>query len=274
MRERVILVPTDFSENSEAAVRFAVGLACDIQARIIVMHAYRLLQTLSTANQSPFSIKDQWDKTTKEKFEKLKKEILNDCELDYTFESDVGFAADTILSAVNANEVDLVIMGTSGEGSWEGVFGSTTLKIINKVNCPVIVIPPKASYSGLDQITFAYDFKEVKSFSKFSLLVEFIRRFNSHFEILNINNKAVISDEDQDDQLYHFDKYLNELNHTYSFISNESVPEGILDHISKKSTDLLVLLKRDHNLYQKVFTFSVTKKVVLNTELPLMVLRE
>ncbi len=274
MRERVILIPTDFSKNSEAAVRFAVKLACDIKAKIIVLHAYRLLQTLKTANQSPFSVKEQWDKATEKKFEKLKKEILIECELNYKFESDVGFAADAILSAINTNEVDLVIMGTSGEGSWGGVFGSTTLKIISKVSCPVMVVPPKAIYSGLDQITFAYDFKEVKSFSKFSLLVEFIRRFNSHLEILNINNKAVISDEDQDDYPYLIDNYLNDLDHTYSFIRNESVPEGILDHIRKNSTDLLVLLKRDHNLYEKVFTSSVTKKVVLNTELPLMVLRE
>jgi len=272
MTEKVILVPTDFSKNAGDAVRFAAGLACDLNARMIVLHAYRLVQTLSNVNQTAFSIKDEWDKNTRTQFDRLKEEILSDCKLEIHFDSDVGFATDAIVSSVKSIDVDLVIMGSSGEGAWSGVFGSTTIKTINKVSCPVIVVPPGATYNGLDQITFAYDFKRVNEFSKFNLLKELIQRFNSHLEILNINNKKTT--RESNGELKFFDRNFEELDYSYSFIKNQSISEGILQYITKKPIDLLVVLKRDHTLFEKIFIESVSREVALNSELPVMVLRE
>jgi len=275
MREKVILVPTDFSKNAGNAVRFAVGLACDLNARMIVLHAYRLVQTLTNVNQSAFSIKNEWDKNTRTQFDLLKKDILSDCKLEIHFESEVGFAADAIVSSVESIDVDLVIMGSSGEGAWRSVFGSTTIKTINKVSCPVIVVPPGATYNGLDQITFAYDFRRVNEFSKFNLLKEFMQRFNSHLEILNINDrKTKKTPGESNGELKFFDQNFEELDYSYSFIKNPSISEGILHYITERPIDLLVLLKRDHTLYENIFMKSVTREVVLNSELPLMVLRE
>ena len=42
MELKTLLVPVDFSEPSEAALSYAVGLAQQLGARLVVMHAYEL----------------------------------------------------------------------------------------------------------------------------------------------------------------------------------------------------------------------------------------
>ena len=57
-------------------------------------------------------------------------------------------------------------------------------------------------------------------------------------------------------------------------IQSDDISEGILDYLRHKPTDVLVALKRDHGFMEKVFRHSVTKKLILHTELPIMVLHE
>ncbi len=274
MRRKVILIPTDFSENSDTAVRYAVGLACEIHAKLIFLHAYRLLQTVPSMDKTPLMIKEEWSHSTNEKFDRLEREFLNEYELEYEFHSEVGFAADAITSTGELLNVDLVVMGSSGEGKWGGLFGSTTLDTINKLDCPVIVVPSSSEYTPPNKVTFAYDLKEVKKFSRFKILFEMLEYFNSEIEVLNISKEdGELSTENiAEDSL--IEKYIKNIKHHYSIIWGDSITDGIIKHINEVPTDLLVVLKRDHNLLQKVFITSITKKIVLRSNLPIMVLRE
>ena len=47
--KQTILVPTDFSENANAALRFALRMAADHEYAIHLVHAYQPL----TSNQAP-----------------------------------------------------------------------------------------------------------------------------------------------------------------------------------------------------------------------------
>jgi nucleotide-binding universal stress UspA family protein len=274
MREKVILVPTDFSENSETAVRYAVGLACDFKARLVFIHAYRLLQTVPSMDKTPLMIREEWALSTNEKFDRLEQEFLTERELDYEFYSEVGFAADAIASTAESLGVDLVIMGSSGEGKWGGVFGSTTLDTITKMDCPVIVVPSSSEYSPPKKITFAYDLKEVKTFGRFKLLFEILQFFKSEIEVLNISKVDGNVSSENIGENSNIEQYLKNIKHHYSIISGTSITDGIIEHINEVSTDMLVVLKRDHNLLQKVFLASITKKIVLRSNLPIMVVRE
>jgi nucleotide-binding universal stress UspA family protein len=163
MMGKTILVPTDFSRNADAALKYAIGLAEEIESSLLILHSYRLLQTaVPSVDQSPFSIKNQWDKDTWEKFRSIESNIIKNSKIRYDFEVDVGFASDAIISSVEANDIGMVIMGTAGAGAMSQVLGSTTLKIIDKVICPIMVVPTDAEYNSIKKVTFAYDNKKIK----------------------------------------------------------------------------------------------------------------
>ncbi|NNF21851.1 MAG: universal stress protein [Saprospiraceae bacterium] len=271
MKGKTILVPTDFSRNAESALKYAIEFAKEFKTRIIILHSYRLLQTaVPSGDISPFSIKNQWDKDTWEKFRQLEKKLIKGSEINYEFEVDVGFASDAIISSVEANNVNLVIMGSAGAGTMSQVLGSTTLKIIDKISCPVMVVPSNAEYCNVGKITFAYDNKKIKDPKKLDVLVDYVRTFNSQLEILNINSEDGVSQHN----LSLLEEKLKGTDCKYTTIHNEDVSEGILNYLKGKSTDLLVALKRDHNFMEKVFRYSITRKLVLHSEMPLLVLHE
>ena len=271
MKGKTILVPTDFSRNAEAALKYAIGFAKDFNSHIIILHSYRLLQTaVPSGDQSPFSIKNQWDKDTWEKFRKLEKKLIKGSNISYDFEVDVGFASDAIMSSVDANDAKMVIMGSAGAGAMSQVLGSTTLKIIDKINCPVMVVPSDAEYCTVRKITFAYDNKKIKKPAKLNVLVDYVKNFGAKLEILNINSEDGVSNYN----LGLLEKKLKGTDHFYTTIQSENVAEGILNYLKSKSVDILVALKRDHSFMEKVFRYSITRKLVLHTELPLLVLHE
>jgi nucleotide-binding universal stress UspA family protein len=271
MKGKTILVPTDFSRNAEAALKYAIGFAKDFNSHIIILHAYRLLQTaVPSGDQSPFSIKNQWDKDTWEKFRKLEKKLIKGSNISYDFEVDVGFASDAIISSVDANDVKLVIMGSVGAGAMSQVLGSTTLKIIDKINCPVMVVPSDAEYCKVRKIAFAYDNKKIKKPAKLNVLVDYVKKFGAKLEILNINTEDGVSKHN----LSLLEQKLSGTDYHYTTIQSENIAEGILNYLKGTSTDMLVALKRDHSFMEKVFGYSVTRKLVLHSELPLLVLHE
>jgi nucleotide-binding universal stress UspA family protein len=271
MKGKTILVPTDFSRNAESALRYAIEFAKEFQAHLVILHSYRLLQTaVPSGDLSPFSIKNQWDKDTWEKFKHLEKRLIKGSNIKYDFEVDVGFASDAIISSVIANKVNLVIMGSAGAGTMSQVLGSTTLKIIDKINCPVMVVPANAEYCKVGKITFAYDNKKIKNPDNLNVLVDYVKNFHSKLEILNINSEDGVSQHN----ISLLEEKLKGTDYHYTSIQNDNISEGILNYLKGKSTDILVALKRDHNFMEKVFRYSITRKLVLHSELPLLVLHE
>ena len=271
MKGETILVPTDFSRNAESALKYALGLAKDFSSRLIILHSYRLLQTaVPSVDQSPFSIKNQWDKDTWEKFRELENNVIKGSGVDYEFEVDVGFASDAIISSVESNNVNLVVRGSVGAGAMSQVLGSTTLKIVDKVNCPVMMVPLDATYSPINKVTFAYDNKKIKEPAQISLLIDYVKSFNSKLEVLNIQSEHGVMENKVKD----LDNQLKGTDYQLTTIRNDSIAEGILNYLKGKSTDLLVALRRDHSIMEKFFRYSITRKLVLHSELPLLVLHE
>lgn len=276
MKGRVILIPTDFSKNAEVALTYAINLATDFQARLIVLHAYRLLQTtIDSIDQSPFSIKNQWDRDTQQKFRRLESKYLKDAGIDYSFEVDVGFAADAINSSALANKVDMVVIGAAGAGTINQIVGSTTLKILNMVHCPVMVIPSEANYCDVSKVTFAYDTKRVIKKEQIHLLAEYVKTYNAKLEILSVSTRGRKS-ETTTEQKDEFDKFLVGTDHFFTTIStkDDNIADSILGYIDEKSSNVLVALKRDHSFVEKVFNFSITRKLAIQTGLPLLVIHE
>ena len=144
MEIKSILVPTDFSECSKAALRYAFYLAEKFEAEVIVLHVIDQSHLASLRRISSFSNeeinKNVW-MTHKEELKKFLGETVH--RVKYFIIQGIPFQE--IAKKARELAVDLIVMGGYGRIEQEDLerifFGSTAEKVVRLLPCPVLCVP-------------------------------------------------------------------------------------------------------------------------------------
>jgi nucleotide-binding universal stress UspA family protein len=134
---RVILHPTDFSENSRPALEVARSLARDHGARLVVLHV------TPPAILMDGTVAAEIDPST---FHAALEDLRNKLEgpdLKYPVETrlNLGFDREEILRTAEELGCDLIVMGTHGRtGLGRVLMGSVAESVLPRAACPVIVV--------------------------------------------------------------------------------------------------------------------------------------
>ncbi|MCK5833867.1 universal stress protein [bacterium] len=139
-----ILMPTDFSEQSKAAVNYAVDLARKYHAKLHIIHVF----DENVFDPAFFSTSDE----NAEKYFKKVREGF-EAEVDALFENHDtsginiitvlanGSAFAEIIKYAKANSTDLIVMGTHGRSGLSTILlGNVTEKVVHKAPCPVLTV--------------------------------------------------------------------------------------------------------------------------------------
>ena len=141
-----ILYPTDFSESSLEALKYAVGFARDFKARLVLMHVVNekiFSEGLSLARAAAPEALEQ--EMVAEADLQLKALIPADERrgLDWEMVILKGMPFLEIIRYAKVNDVDLIVIGTHGRSGMEHIiFGSTAEKVVRKAPCPVLSVKP------------------------------------------------------------------------------------------------------------------------------------
>jgi nucleotide-binding universal stress UspA family protein len=130
---RTIAVGYDGSADSEIAVRWALHLAVETQANVVVVHAVGLLEDL----HARFSREE----TPAEVLALAKECGINVARLYWHV--DDGDACSVLLRATQPPvAADLLVVGSRGQGQHPGLLlGSTSLELAEHSATPVVVVP-------------------------------------------------------------------------------------------------------------------------------------
>ena len=139
---RTILVPSDFSECSEAALRYGLELARRFDARLHLLHVVQdpLTQPWAAEGFSAplFEVVDKWQREARERL------LLSVPEADrdrVTVVSTVAWPYAEILRHAIEHNIDLIVMGTHGRGGvTHMLLGSIAEKVIRRAPCPVLTV--------------------------------------------------------------------------------------------------------------------------------------
>ncbi|MFN8007818.1 MAG: universal stress protein [Terriglobia bacterium] len=143
MEIKRILFPTDFSEYSRHALRYAAALAERFKATLYVMHACEHPFVGAGMEAYQFSVPEfteevqaQEKKTLEQMAEDLKMQQIDAKPLFV-----VGKAYLEIVKCAKELEIDLITMATHGhKGISHLVFGSTAEKVVRMAPCPVLTV--------------------------------------------------------------------------------------------------------------------------------------
>lgn len=271
---KTILIPIDFSSNSENALNYAIEFAKKENAKLVLLNVFDISYASGAV---PYTIlAEERSNLKRESDEKLKvaslKIELAGC-THHEAMSVEGFTVDVILDVIKKKQVDLVIMGTKGATGFSGViFGSNTAKIIEGSTCPVIAIPQDAKYESIKKITFAtnYNHNDIDGLKSLIVLAE---PFNAKINVLHV------TDEPDSTEMELMKTFVDDVKNKISYnnivfqrLSGNDVDSALQKHIDDNGTNLLVMSTHHRNLFDKIFGKSITKQMAYHIKIPLMAL--
>jgi nucleotide-binding universal stress UspA family protein len=275
---KTILAPTDFSKQANNSVTYAAEVATLTKSKLILLHVYGLpiiqsdVQVVMPA--WPDMEKDCMDSLVKRK-RILQRKYGTDLEIECICK--MGYSVDEILNqSISEKSVDLVIMGMQGAGYLsEKLIGSVTTSLIKKSKCPVLVINEKVKFKSLKKIVLAFDYEKRLNKTVLNPLKEFVKLFKSQVLVLQVVNETQKMPSIKNAVAgIGTEHVLEEIKHSYHFIKNDDVINGINKFAANKKADMIVIIPRKHKFLSSIFRETNTKKMAFHTSIPLLALHE
>jgi len=143
-----ILVPTDFSVYSDAALKEAIDIAEQYKARIYLIHVIdeqiRLCAfTYCIGREAVEQLEADSIKASNAKLRKEVEAVGKTKTLEIFFDVKTGNPSEVILGEQQKKGIDLIVIASHGKtGLMKQLMGSVADKVIKGAKCPVIVIKP------------------------------------------------------------------------------------------------------------------------------------
>ena len=138
MKCQHILVPIDFSQDSEHAIDSATGLAKQFQARVTLLHAIHIPEAAEV------NLAAYMDKIRSEADQSMTPRLQRVQEAGVTADAVtvIGAPSQTIVDTARDRHADLIVMGTHGRtGLRHMLIGSVAERVVRLAPCPVMVVP-------------------------------------------------------------------------------------------------------------------------------------
>lgn len=142
-RVKKILAPTDFTEISKAGIRYALEMAREASAEVVVYHA---IEVGGEWKDNPPKVTAYHDmlKESRQLLDKFITDNFADCidlvEVRYSVE--FGTPHKNIVEKAAEEGVDMIVMSTHGRTGVEHfILGSIAEKVVARAPCPVLIVP-------------------------------------------------------------------------------------------------------------------------------------
>lgn len=169
------------------------------------------------------------------------------------------------------NPVDMVVMGTRGEGGalkW----GSNAEVVARNASGPVIVVPPEWKAGPIEKILYADDRGEVADLKTLLPLVQLAQRHEAGIDFVHVSKEGVVREPDPGSAgRSDIFKGIKTSNAT---TMGASVTENLARLVDGGGYGMLAIMHRRLGWLDSLFHRSVAKRMALNTTVPLLVLHE
>ncbi|WP_248723950.1 universal stress protein [Seonamhaeicola sp. ML3] len=269
-----IIVPIDFSEYSEYALKAAASLAKKNNAELLVLHMLEMSDIMLTgAGEEPQKV-IYFLKLAEQRFEKfLKKDYLNGLKVTPIVKHFKVFSE--VNDVARTNKADLIVMGSHGvSGAKEFFIGSNTERVIRNADVPVLVVKNDIGEVNFDIVLFACDFSEesIESYLKASKM---FNAMDSRLYLVHVNlpNDRFKSSVEIEKNVVNFftkaERNLEKMEDVH-YVCDYSVEDGILNSANKVGADLIVIATHGRKGLAHFFQGSVGEDVANHANLPVM----
>jgi nucleotide-binding universal stress UspA family protein len=286
--ERHILVPVDFSSNSEKACKMAFNIASHLKIKLVFLHSYinPLIHSIPFSDvyayDSALLTKVEYaEKNANTSFQKfiskmtdeIGKELWDEMGTEIIIKS--GYAEEDILAYAHENRSELIVLGSKGTSSYTETVGSVTVDVMYNAQVPVLVVPestPDQDLNKFSKVLYATNFDE-KDFKVLDKLMSILYPFDikvicAHVGQPRGNGWDLAKLNGMKDIL--MEKYRSEAFDCALIVGSDTL--NVLEKfIKEEGIDLISLTTHKRNMISRLFNPSLARKMIFHTNTPLLI---
>lgn len=268
-----ILLPTDFSEYSQAARDYAIAIAKQCGAEVHFEHTMLVAVDWKNMSDSDRLMYPELKKAIEDAEANLEYEVEAAKEAGITAYSRLTFNEGLIDIPKDIQEhgYDLAIIGSHGtEGIKTALLGSNAQRMVRYSPCPVLVVKERNPNVQINHIAFASDFAEDKPAS-FKHIKDFTEAVNAKVTLLFINTPVNFETSVQSrSKLQSYKQNYPELIEKYEIFNHYTEDEGIIHYVQSDEPDLLAIATHGRSGWSRMFTGSITESIIANGSFPVL----
>lgn len=270
-----ILVPTDFSEHAEDALKVAAQIAKKNNSEIIILHMLELPHQTNDAIVGGISVPESmlFMKKANEMLDQVSaRPYLDGIEITEIVKMDKPIHGITQIS--NEHDIDLIVMGSHGSsGVEELLIGSNTEKVVRNSEIPVLVIKKDISNFNAANIVFASDFSE-EAKKPFEKLLNFTKLFDSKIHLVTIcTPNSFKPTHVAEKAINEFVDQFNISNYTTQIYNDTNIEKGIINFSNKIDADIIGMCTHGRTGFAHFFNGSISEGLVNHAVRPVITLK-
>lgn len=273
-----ILLPTDFSENSWNAIKYALQLFKNEVCTFYLLNAYTpVIYNIEyvLVNPAQFGFADTIKEVSIKGILDIKNRIQEEFNNpNHNFESISAFNTliPEIKEIIESKGIDFVIMGTKGAtGAKEILFGSNTVHAIKNVKCPILAVPEKFDFEKPHEILFPSDYEIDFKSKHVQPIIDIAQAYNARVNVLNVSYGYDLS-EMQEQNKQKLESFLKGVVNLFHSVRNQNIDEAITNFQLKTDVNLLVMINNKHSFFENLFFKHTINHIGFHLNIPFLVI--
>lgn len=275
-----ILLPTDFSKISLNAIDYAMELFKNEECEFYFLNIQKAssfvsddLMTMSSSATIYQTIIDTAQKSIKNVINTIKSYYKND---KHQFYSVVDY--DNFIDGINqiceSREIDLIVMGTKGAtGAESALFGSNTVRVMQRCHTPVLAIPGKCKYEDIDKIGFTSDYLSHYKREELKSLFCIANLYNAKVEVIHIANEKELSPTQKENKAF-LDSIFKDLKHEFIDLEKADLFKTVEKYVFDNNIKMVAMSSKKYSFLDRLFTRHNVEKFGYKIRVPYLVMED
>lgn len=270
-----IIVPIDFSEHSEFALKTAAKLAKKNTSEIIVLHMLEMSEVILNATEAEQNSKALFFiKLIEQKVEKfINKDFLKGIKVSAIIKHFKVFSE--VNDIAKKHNADLIVMGSHGSSGLKEYFiGSNTERVVRYSDIPVLVVKNDLRTVDFEVAVFACDFSEdaIKSYIN---AAKMFNKTNTKMYLVYVNlpganfKSSIEIEKKVVNFLTKADGHVNKMPDVH-YVSDYTPEKGVLAFANKIGADIIAIPTHGKKGLTHLLEGSVGEDVVNHSTLPVI----
>ena len=230
-----VLLPTDFSENSWNAIKYAIHFFNAIECGFYLLHVNSLNNFIpqdEALTIDSYYLENTYIKPAKQKLRSFVKRISklkpNKDKHKFFVLTETGFFIDSIRRIIKEKEIDFIVMGTKGaSGLNEIILGTNTADVITKVKCTTLAVPENAEFVPPKEIAFPSDLNLTYNLDILHPLLDIVEHFKAFLRILHINKNKRDLERELNQNITLLKDYFTDIKSSFHYLTNKKVEDAV-----------------------------------------------
>jgi nucleotide-binding universal stress UspA family protein len=273
-----ILLPTDFSDNSWNAIKYALQLFKDETCTFYLLNTYTPViyhVEYFLVEPAQFGMVDAVRENALKNLNALKKRMKKEVNSPkHIIETLAVFSnlISEIKDQVKEKQIDLIVMGTKGAtGAKEVLFGSNTVHVLNQAKCPVLAIPDNFTYEKPHELLFPTDYEIVYKDEQLKLIIDIAKKHISRINVLHVYYGYDLSIMQQKNKNM-LEKKLARVPNIFHDVSNQNVEDAIHNFQIENKINMLIMINNKHSFFENLFFKKLINHIGFHLNVPFLVL--